>query len=95
MRRTTSVRVIALAAIALFSIGQFGAVAHEETEHTICPEHGELKSDGIVSGYEHQKDQYVVIEPEDIDKLRTKSDRAVGIDGFIPEIGRASCRERV
>lgn len=41
MRRTTSVRVIALAAIALFSIGQFGAVAHEETEHTICPEHGE------------------------------------------------------
>lgn len=51
----------------------------------VCPEHGELKSDGIVSGYEHQKDQYVVIEPDDIDKLRTKSDRAVGIDGFIPE----------
>lgn len=50
----------------------------------ICPEHGELKSDNIVSGYEHQKDQYVVVEPDDIDKLRTKSDRAVGIDGFIP-----------
>jgi len=50
----------------------------------ICPEHGELKSDSIVSGYEHQKDQYVVVQPDDIDKLRTKSDRAVGIDGFIP-----------
>lgn len=50
----------------------------------ICPEHGELKSDNIVSGYEHQKDQYVVVQPDDIDKLRTKSDRAVGIDGFIP-----------
>lgn len=50
----------------------------------ICPEHGELKSDNIVSGYEHQKDQYVVVEPGDIDKLRTKSDRAIGIDGFIP-----------
>lgn len=50
----------------------------------VCPEHGELKSDGIVSGYEHQKDQYVVVEPEDIDKLRTKTERSVGIDGFIP-----------
>ena len=49
----------------------------------VCPEHGELKSDNIVSGYEHQKDQYVVVEPDDIDKLRTKSDRAIGIDGFI------------
>ncbi|MCR9243449.1 MAG: Ku protein [bacterium] len=51
----------------------------------ICPEHGELKSDSIVSGYEHAKDQYVVIDPEELDKLRTKTDRAIGIDGFIPQ----------
>ena len=50
----------------------------------ICPEHGELKSDAIVSGYEHQKDHYVVVAPDEIDKLRTKTDRAVNIDGFIP-----------
>ncbi|MCB9879669.1 MAG: Ku protein [Planctomycetes bacterium] len=50
----------------------------------VCPEHGELKSESIVSGYEHQKDQYVVVDPEDLDKLRTKTDRAVSIDGFIP-----------
>lgn len=50
----------------------------------ICPEHGELKSENIVSGYEHSKDQYVVVEPEELDKLRTKTDRAIGIDGFIP-----------
>lgn len=50
----------------------------------VCPEHGELSSDGIVSGYEYQKGQYVVVAPEEVDKLRTKSDRAVGIDGFIP-----------
>lgn len=50
----------------------------------VCPEHGELASDQIVSGYEHQKEQYVVIDPEEVDKLRTKSDRAVGIDGFVP-----------
>jgi DNA end-binding protein Ku len=50
----------------------------------VCPEHGELKSDSIVSGYEHGKDQYVVVDPDELDKLRTKTDRAVSIDGFIP-----------
>ncbi|MBL8756398.1 MAG: Ku protein [Planctomycetes bacterium] len=50
----------------------------------VCPEHGELKSEGIVSGYEHQKDAYVVVDPDELDKLRTKTDRAVSIDGFIP-----------
>lgn len=51
----------------------------------VCPEHGELKSENIVSGYEHSKDQYVVVDPEELDKLRTKTDRAIGIDGFIPQ----------
>jgi DNA end-binding protein Ku len=50
----------------------------------MCPEHGELKSEAIVSGYEHAKDHYVVVDPDDLDKLRTKTDRAVSIDGFIP-----------
>jgi DNA end-binding protein Ku len=51
----------------------------------VCPEHGELKSEAIVSGYEHQKDQYVVVDPDELDKLRTKTDRAVSIDGFVPQ----------
>jgi DNA end-binding protein Ku len=51
----------------------------------VCPEHGELNSEGIVSGFEHAKDQYVVVDPDDLDKLRTKTDRAVSIDGFIPD----------
>jgi DNA end-binding protein Ku len=50
----------------------------------VCPEHGELNNEQIVKGYEYAKDQYVVIEPEEIDKLRTKADRSVNIDGFIP-----------
>ena len=49
----------------------------------VCPEHGELSSDQIVSGFEHKKGQYVVVDPEEVDKLRTKTDRAVSIDGFI------------
>ncbi|MBL9078868.1 MAG: Ku protein [Planctomycetes bacterium] len=51
----------------------------------VCPAHGELKSEDIVSGFEHQKDSYVVVDPDELDKLRTKSDRAVSIDGFVPQ----------
>jgi DNA end-binding protein Ku len=51
----------------------------------VCPEHGELKSEDIVSGYEHSKDEYVVVDPDELDKLRTKTDRAVAIDGFVPQ----------
>lgn len=50
----------------------------------VCPEHGELKSEAIVSGFEHAKGNYVVVDPDDLDKLRTKTDHAVSIDGFIP-----------
>ena len=50
----------------------------------VCPEHGELNQEQIVSGYEHAKGEYVVVDPEEVDKLRTKADRAVSIDGFVP-----------
>jgi DNA end-binding protein Ku len=48
-----------------------------------CPIHGEIPNDEIVKGYEYAKDQYVVIDPEEIQKLRAESDRSVGIVGFI------------
>jgi DNA end-binding protein Ku len=49
----------------------------------VCPEHGELSSTEIVSGYQYAKDQYVVIEPEELDKLRRESDHAINISGFV------------
>lgn len=51
----------------------------------VCPEHGELQNDEIVNGYEHGKDQYVVIDPDELGKLRPQSDHAVTIDGFVAE----------
>lgn len=48
-----------------------------------CPEHGELAAADIVSGYEYAKDQYVVIDPEEVAKLRKQSDKAIAIEGFI------------
>lgn len=49
----------------------------------VCPEHGELTSADIVSGYEYTKGQYVVIDPQEISKLRKESDKSIQIDGFI------------
>ena len=49
-----------------------------------CPEHGELRSDEICSGYEHTKGQYVVIDQSDLAKLRTKPDKSVEVEAFVP-----------
>jgi DNA end-binding protein Ku len=49
----------------------------------VCPEHGELASAEIVSGYEFTKGQYVIIEPGELAKLRKESDKAIHIEGFI------------
>lgn len=49
-----------------------------------CPLHGEVSSDEIVSGYEFAKGQYVVIDLDELSKLRKESDKSIAIDGFIP-----------
>ncbi len=62
---------------------------HEECHSRIrykktCPIHGEVPNDEIVMGYEYGPDQYAVIDPSEIDKLRSERDRAVNIDKFVP-----------
>jgi DNA end-binding protein Ku len=44
---------------------------------------GEVAGEEIVKGYEYAKGQYVVIDDEELDKLRTESDKSVRIDGFV------------
>lgn len=48
-----------------------------------APEVGEVSSEEIVKGYEYAKGQYVIIDEDEIDKLRTESDKSIRIDGFI------------
>jgi DNA end-binding protein Ku len=50
-----------------------------------CPVHGEVTKDEIVSGYEYAKGQYVVIEPGEVEKLRTDEDRAITVDAIVPQ----------
>lgn len=49
----------------------------------VCPEHGEVPNDEIVSGYEYEKGQYAVIDVEQLELLRTESDRSINVDCFI------------
>lgn len=49
-----------------------------------CPNHGEVGTDEIVSGYEFAKGQYVVVDPDEVQKLRKQSDSSIEIQGFIP-----------
>lgn len=46
-------------------------------------ENQEVRNEDIVSGYEYAKDQYVIIDPQEVSKLRTESDRSIAIDGFV------------
>jgi DNA end-binding protein Ku len=63
---------------------------HEECHSRIryqktCPIHGEVPKDEIVSGYEYAKGEYVVIEPEEISRLRGERERAVTVDAVVSQ----------
>jgi DNA end-binding protein Ku len=49
----------------------------------VCPVHGQVTADEIVSGYEHRKGKYIEIDPEELDALRTESERSLTIDAFV------------
>lgn len=51
---------------------------------TSCPKCGDISRSDIVKGYEYSKDQYVVIDLDELEKLRAKDEnKAIRIDKFI------------
>lgn len=74
----------ASASAATIRLNQLHEECHSPIKHKkVCPIHGEVTSDAIVSGYEYAKGQYVEIDPEELAKLRTKGEKAITIDGFL------------
>jgi DNA end-binding protein Ku len=49
----------------------------------VCPMHGVLSQDEIVSGYEYRKGKYVEIEGEELDAMRTQAERSLTIAAFV------------
>ena len=48
-----------------------------------CPIHGEVTNDEIVSGYEYEKGQYVVIDKEEVAALKGDRERSITIDALV------------
>lgn len=48
-----------------------------------CPIHGQVPNDQIVSGYEFAKDQYVVINLDELSKLRSEDEKSITIREFV------------
>jgi DNA end-binding protein Ku len=48
-----------------------------------CPKHGPVTSDDIVKGYAYSRDRCVVIEPEELEKLRPAKDKALVLEQFV------------
>jgi DNA end-binding protein Ku len=48
-----------------------------------CPIHGEIPNEEIVSGYEYSKGQYVIVDSDELEKVRTPDEKAINIDGFV------------
>lgn len=42
-----------------------------------------VKAEDIVKGYQYEPDQFVIVEPEDIAKLKLKSTKVIEIEGFV------------
>ena len=49
-----------------------------------CPVHGPVEGDAIVRGYEYAPDHYVVVEPQELDRLRPPRDQALILEQFVP-----------
>ena len=51
-----------------------------------CPScNKEIKQDEIVKGYEYEKDKYVIISGEDLEKIQTEKDKTIQILKFVKE----------
>ncbi|MBX7152528.1 Ku protein [bacterium] len=42
-----------------------------------------LSTDEIVKGYQYEPEQYVIVQPDDLEKIKLKSTRIIEIEGFI------------
>jgi DNA end-binding protein Ku len=67
-----------------FHFHQLHAECHSRIHYQkVCPIHGEIDNDSIVSGYEYRKGQYIEIDPDELDALRSEGERALTVDTFI------------
>jgi DNA end-binding protein Ku len=50
---------------------------------TTCPIHGQVDRSEIVKGYEFEKDKYVVIEQDELEKIKIRSEKTIELTKFV------------
>jgi DNA end-binding protein Ku len=64
-------------------LNQLHADCNARIQHKkVCPVHGEVGNNAIASGYEYAKGRYVVVDPAELDKLRSEDNKAINVDTF-------------
>ena len=52
-------------------------------QQMVCPIHGNVDRADIVKGYEYEKDRYVIIDPEDLERIQVETTKAIEIISFV------------
>ncbi|MBC7817428.1 MAG: hypothetical protein IAG10_11105, partial [Planctomycetaceae bacterium] len=66
------------------ALHQLHAKCHSRIRYQkTCPIHGEIANDEIIKGYEVSKGEYIEIDPDELEKLRSGADRSLTIDTFV------------
>ncbi len=66
------------------TLHQLHAKCHSRIRYQkTCPIHGEVGNDEIVKGYEVSKGEYIEIDPDELEKLRSGTERSLTVDTFI------------
>lgn len=61
---------------------------HKDTKNRVSmkyhdPELGEVERADLVKGYQFEKDQYVIVDPQELDAIEIESSKTIDIDGFV------------
>ena len=51
---------------------------------TTCPIHGQVERSEIAKAFEFEKDKYVIIEQEELDKIKLRSEKTIELTKFVP-----------
>ncbi|MEW5974360.1 MAG: Ku protein [Acidobacteriota bacterium] len=52
-------------------------------QQMVCPEHGKVEKEEIVKGYEFERDRYVVMNEEDLQKVRLETTKTIELSQFV------------
>ena len=63
---------------------QLHAKCHSRIHYEkVCPIHGTVSNQEIVSGYEYEKGKYIEVDPEELQYLKADNPHGISIDSFI------------